>query len=64
MVMSLFLLMPQRTWRGGDDGDGASRRCKMDNGKDVAEEEGERGVVADIMVLLSSSVCAFYNCRA
>ena len=35
----MVLLMLQRTRHEGDDGDGASRRCKMDNEKDVAEEE-------------------------
>ena len=35
----------------------------MDNGKDAAEEEGGRDVVLDVVVLLCSSVCAFYNCR-
>ena len=36
----------------------------MGKGRDVAEEGGGRGVVPDVVVLLYSSVCAFYNCRA
>ena len=63
MVMSLFLLMPQRTWYEGDDGDGASTRCEIDKREDVAEEEGGSGVSPDVVVLRCSYVCAFYECR-